>query len=430
MIIALHILAILLCIIFSAFFSGAEMSYSSCNKTRLDNLAEDGDKKAKIAARIVEKFDDTLSTILIGNNLVNIACSSLGTITVIEIFRIVTGNPSASDAPTWISTLALTVLIIIFGETIPKITCKKAANRKALKYAPIVRALNIILKPVVVPVVLLVKLCCLPIKGEKEQPDEDEAVDELTDIIETAEEENVLDEDTSELVQAAIDFDDVSAFEVMTARVDVVAIDIEDDREKIDQIIASSSFTRIPVYEGSIDNIIGTLSLNRYLRACLEEKEPDIRKLIMPPKFVYKTAKLPNVLAELRRAKQHLAIVTDEYGGTLGVVSMEDVLEEIVGDIWDESDEVVSEVVERADGRYEIDGDMGLNDFLEMLELPEETLDEVESETVGGLAIETLEHFPEIGEEFKWNGFKITVTSAEDHRVSKLLVEKIKETQE
>ena len=429
--IILYILGIILCIILSAFFSGAEMSYSSCNKTRLDNLAEDGDKRAKIAAKIVEKFDDTLSTILIGNNLVNIACSSLGTITVIGFYALFTGSTSPeTDAPTWISTVVLTVLIIIFGETIPKITCKKSANRKALRYAPIVRTLNIILKPVVVPVVLLVKLCCLPIKGEKEQADEDEAVDELTDIIETAEEENVLDEDTSELVQAAIDFDDVSASEVMTARVDVVAIDIEDTREKIDQIIAGSTFTRIPVYEGSIDNIIGTLSLNRYLRACLEEKEPDIRKLVMPPKFVYKTAKLPNVLNELRRAKQHLAIVTDEYGGTLGVVSMEDVLEQIVGEIWDESDEVVTEVVERADGRYEIDGDMVLGDFLEKLELSEETVSDIESETVGGLAIEILEHFPEDGESFIWNGYKITVVESEDHRVSKLLVEKVNDTED
>ncbi len=426
MILALYFIGIFICIVFSAFFSGAEMAYSACNKTRLDNLSEDGDKKAGIAAKIVEKFDDTLSTILIGNNLVNIACSSLGTITVIEIYKMLTGDAAgaADDAPTWISTVALTVLIIIFGETIPKISCKKSANRTALRYAGIIRVLNAVLKPVVVPVVALVKLCCRPLKGEPEESDEEEAVEELTDIIETAEEEKVLDEDTSELVQAAIDFNDISAFEVMTARVDVVAIDIEDDREKINQIIASSTFTRIPVYEGSIDNVIGTLSLNRYLRACLDEKEPDVRKLVMPPKYIYKTTKLPIVLNELRRAKQHLAIVTDEYGGTLGVVSMEDVLEEIVGDIWDESDEVISEVVERPDGRYEIDGDMGLYDFLEELGLPDDTLSDVESETVGGWTIETLEHFPESGESFEWKDWKVTVVEAEDHRVSKLLVEK------
>ncbi len=422
MLIIIYSVGIIFCIFCSNFFSGAEMSYSSCNKTRLENLSEDKDekkaKRAMTAFKIADSFDDTLSTILIGNNLVNIACSSLGTIFVMDIYAMLGGK---GDAPSWISTLMLTVLIIIFGETIPKISAKKRANHNALSYAYIVRNLNIILKPVVVPVVGLVNLCTKKIKGEEDN--DDVAVEELTDIIETAEEENVLDEDRSELVQAAIDFNDISVYEVMTARVDVLAIDIDDDEETIQKTISESSFTRIPVYEGSIDNIIGTLSLNRYLRACLDKENPDIRSLIMPPKFVYKTTKLPIVLNELRHAKQHLAIVTDEYGGTLGVVSMEDVLEEIVGEIWDESDMVEDEVVERADGRMEIDGDMTVDDFLEEIELDEDAID-CESETMGGFAIETLEHFPEPGESFVWNGYKIKVLEVDGRRVSKLLVEK------
>ncbi len=423
-IIVCYSIAIICCILLSGFFSGSEMSYSSCNRTRLDNLSDDGDKRAKVAARIVARFDDTLSTILIGNNLVNIACSSIGTVLVISIYQVIYPAANSNDAPTWISTLVLTILIIIFGETIPKISSKKQANKKALKYAYIIRALNIVLKPVVVPVVGLVKLCTIPFKGEKTKDDDDVAIDELTDIIETAEEENVLDEDASELVQAAIDFSDTPVFEVMTARVDMLAIDIEDDREAIDEIIANSTYTRIPVYEGSIDNIIGTLSLNRYLRACLDGKDPDIRSLIMPPKYVYKTTKLPNVLSEFRQSKQHLAIVTDEYGGTLGIVSMEDVLESIVGDIWDESDEVEDEVVETPDGRFEFDGDTAIDSFLEELDLEEGALDCV-SDTVGGWTIETLEHFPEKGEYFEWNGYKITVLDADEHRVSKVMAEKI-----
>ncbi len=422
-------MAILGCIFLSGFFSGAEMSYSSCNRTRLDNLAEDGNKRAGAAAKIVAKFDDTLSTILIGNNLVNIASSSIGTVLVISICQTMYPLSGAQDAPTWISTLVLTILIIIFGETIPKISSKKQANKKALKYAYAIRALNIVLKPVVVPVVGLVKLCTLPFKGEKTKDDDDVAIDELTDIIETAEEEKVLDEDASELVQAAIDFSDKPVFEVMTARVDMLAIDIEDDREAIDEIIANSTYTRIPVYEGSIDNIIGTLSLNRYLRACLDDEKPDIRSLIMPPKYVYKTMKLPNVLNEFRHAKQHLAIVTDEYGGTLGIVSMEDVLESIVGDIWDESDEVEDEVVETPDGRFEFDGDTSIDSFLSELDLDEGSLECV-SDTVGGWTIETLEHFPEKGENFEWNGYKITVLDADEHRVSKVMAEKQEEKEE
>ncbi len=417
-------IAIILCIIFSGFFSGSEMSYSSCNRTRLDNLSEDGDKRAKEAAKIVARFDDTLSTILIGNNLVNIACSSIGTVLVISIYQLAYPAAQSEDAPTWISTLVLTILIIIFGETIPKISAKKQANKKALKYAYIIRNLNVILKPIVVPVVALVRLCTKAFKGEKADEDDDVAIDELSDIIETAEEEKVLDEDASELVQAAIDFSDTPVYEVMTARVDMLAIDIEDDKESIDEIIANSTYTRIPVYEGSIDNIIGTLSLNRYLRACLDGKEPDIRSLIMPPKYVYKTTKLPNVLNELKHAKQHLAVVTDEYGGTLGIVSMEDVLEAIVGDIWDESDEVEDEVVETSDGRFEFDGDTAIDSFLETLDMSEGSLECV-SDTVGGWTIETLEHFPEKGENFEWKDYRITVMDADDHRVSKVMAEKI-----
>jgi CBS domain containing-hemolysin-like protein len=352
----------------------------------------------------------------------------LGTVLVISVYQLAYPLSQADDAPTWISTLVLTVLIIIFGETIPKITSKKQANKKALKYAYIIRTLNTILKPVVVPVVALVKLCTKPFGGEKTGDDEDVAIDELTDIIETAEEEKVLDEDASELVQAAIDFSDTPVYEVMTARVDMLAIDIEDDRESIDEIISNSTFTRIPVYEGSIDNIIGTLSLNRYLRACLEQEDPDIRSLIMPPKYVYKTTKLPIVLNEFRHAKQHLAVVTDEYGGTLGIVSMEDVLEAIVGDIWDESDEVEDEVVETSDGKYEFDGDTAIDSFLETLEMDEDAL-QCDSDTVGGWMIETLEHFPEKGESFEWNGYRMTVLDADDHRVSKVMAEKTEETE-
>lgn len=419
-------IGIIFCIICSNFFSGSEMSYSSCNRTRLENMAEDGDKRARMASNIVDHFDDTLSTILIGNNLVNIACSSLGTVLVIEIFKHIHPEASENDAPTWISTVVLTILIIIFGETIPKIVCKKQANKKALKNAGLIRFLNIILKPFVVPVVALVHLITSLLKGENNDSSSEDACDELTDIIETAEEENVLEEDTSELVQAAIDFNDVPVYEVMTARVDMVAINIEDDYEEIRNLIENSTYTRIPVYEGSIDNMIGTLSLNRYLRACLTEKAPDIRSMMMPPKYVYKTTKLPNVLSELRKAKQHLAIVTDEYGGTLGVVSMEDVLEEIVGDIWDESDEIEKEVVETSDGRYEFDGDTSISSFLDELDLSEGSLECV-SDTVGGFAIETLQHFPKSGEYFLWHGYKLTVLEADELRVSKVLCEKLPE---
>ena len=234
----------------------------------------------------------------------------------------------------------------------------------------------------------------------------------------------MLDEERSELVQAAIDFADISASEVMTARVDVQAIDVEDDWEDILEQIEEAPFSRLPVYEGSIDNIIGVLYLNRFLKAMTDEGRVDIRRHLMPPCYVYKTMKLPAVLTQLRKARQHLAIVADEYGGMLGVVTMEDVLEQIVGDIWDETDVVEEEVVQRPSGAYELDGDMVLDDFRELLEIPEDEF-EADSETVGGWTVEKFGAFPAPGTVFETDDLRVTVLKMDGRRVEKILVEKI-----
>ena len=333
--ILLILLGILACVILSGFFSGSEMAFSSCSSLRLEHLRDDGSKRAGVAAKIAERFEDALGAILIGNNLVNIAASSLITVLVVKL--------TGSTEKVWLGTVIITVVIIIFGETIPKITCKKSANRVAERYAYPVQALMILLKPLVWLVVKTIELITKPLKGEEDE-DAEEAVEELQNLIETAEDEEVLDEDQSELVQAAIEFDQISASEVMTARVDVYAVDIEDDWDEILRLVEESPYSRLPVYEGSIDNIIGVLYLNHFLKAMTEDGHTDIRSLLMPPCFVYKTMKLPAVLSSLKKARQHLAIVSDEYGGTLGVLSMEDVLEQIVGDIWDDTDTVEQEL--------------------------------------------------------------------------------------
>ena len=260
--------------------------------------------------------------------------------------------------------------------------------------------------------------------GEKkeEETDGEEAVEELQSIIETAEDEAVIDEDQSELLQAAIDFSEISAMEVMTARVDVCAIDIEDDWDEIVAAVEEAPFSRLPVYEGGIDNVIGVLYLNHFLKALTEEgKRTDIRRLLMQPCYVYKTMKLPAVLNLLRKAKQHLAIVTDEYGGTLGVISMEDVLEQIVGDIWDDTDVIEQEVVERAEGEYELDGDMSIYDFLDLAGIPEEDF-EAESSTLGGWTVERFGAFPKKGDSFRYENLSVTVLKMDGRRVEKLLV--------
>ena len=396
---------IFLCLCLSNFCSASEMAFSSCNVMRLENARDDGSKRAKIAVYITEHFDDALSAILIGNNLANIGASSLASVAVI----LVTGG----DEYAWLATIILTVLVIIFGETMPKISAKKNAN--------VVRAMMIIFYPLVWLVVSLIKLLTMGMKPEAADADSDEAVEELQSIIETAEDEDVLDEDQSELVQAAIDFSETSAFEVMTARVDVQAIDIEDDWDDILAIIEDAPFTRLPVYEGSIDNVIGILYLNHFLKAMADDGRVDIRKLLMPPCYVYKTMKLPAVLNTLRKAKQHLAIVSDEYGGTLGVVSMEDVLEQIVGDIWDESDVVEHEVVQREKSEYELDGAMILSDFLELVGLNEDDVD-AESNTVGGWTLEMFGSFPQEGDSFTYRNLTVTVLSMDGRRVERVLV--------
>lgn len=402
-----------LCIIGSNYFSSSEMAYSSCNRLRLESARDGGSKRAAIAVRIIDRFDDTLSAILIGNNLVNIAASSIGSVLVILI--------AGDDRYAWVSTVVITVLVIIFGETMPKIIAKNSANRIALSHAYFVHGLTIILMPLIWVVVGLTKLITSGFKGQEAGSDEEAAAMELSSIIETAEDEDVLDEDRSELVQAAIDFSDVMASEVMTARVDVVALDIDDDWNEQLATIDSAPYSRIPVYEDSIDNVIGVLYLNHFLKALTDEKNPDIRSMLMPPCYVYKTMKMPAVLNELRRAKQHLAIVTDEYGGTLGVLSMEDVLEQLVGEIWDDTDEVEEEIVERPDGQYELDGDMVISDFLELVGIKEKDFD-AESETVGGWTIEMFGAFPKPGDSFRYGNMSVTVLEMDGLRVEKVLV--------
>lgn len=414
-------LGILLCIALSAFCSSSEMAYSSCNTIRLENLRDDGDRRAALAVKIGERFDDALSAILICNNLANIGSSSLASVFVIVL--------TGSDEKVWIATAVLTLLVIIFGETMPKIISKKNANSIALRNAWAIRFLTIVFKPLIWIVVNLIRLLTIGLKESESADSSEEAVEELQSIIETAEDEEVLDEEQKELLQAAIDFSERSVFEVMTARVDVCAIDIDDDWDEILRIIEDAPYSRIPVYENSIDNVIGVLYLNHFLKAMTGSEKVDIREMLMRPCFVYKTMKLPVVLGRLRRAKQHLAIVTDEYGGTLGVVSMEDVLEQIVGEIWDETDVVEQEVVEKAEGEYELDGSMVITDFMELLGLSEEEF-EPESETVGGWTLEMFGTFPKEGDSFRYENMTVTVLEMVDgRRVDKVLVKVDTETE-
>ena len=408
----IYIVGIIVCVMCSAFFSASEMSFSACNKVRLEHESDNGNKKATVAFRIAEKFDDAISTILVGNNLVNIAASSMGSIAVMMLL---------SEQYAWVSTAVITILVIIFGETIPKISAKKNATSFAMKFAYPIRALMIILKPVTAIVVALVNLITnlLP---DVEEEDSDAALEELHTMIDMAEDEDVLDEDASELVSAAIDFADIAASEVMTARVDIIAIDIDDPWEEILRTIDASPYSRIPVYEDSVDHVIGILSLNRFLKAMIDQEKVEIRSLLLPTCYVYKTMRLPAVLSSLRNAQQHIAVVTDEYGGTLGVVSMEDVLEELVGDLWDETDTVEKEIVKKGDGRYELDGDTPIYEFIELMRWKEDDFD-FDSETVGGWCIEYNNGFPNVNSKFTFRDIEVTILEVSKRRVRRVQIQ-------
>ncbi len=405
-------IGIIICVILSGVFSAAEMALSSCNRVRMENEAEDGSKKAARVIKLCDDYDNALSTILLSNNLVNIAASALSTVYIILL--------TGSDDKNWLITAVVTVLIIIFGETIPKILAKKHANSLSRGMSGFIIFLYYLLWPLNFIVVAVTGFITKPLDKNSHEDDE-EKTEELQAIIETAEDEGVIDSDQSEIVAAAIDFSDVSASDVMTARVDIEAIDIDDPVGRIMKQVAKSRKSRFPVYKDSIDNIIGVMHLNPFLKAMASGAEADIKEIMNEPCFVYKTAKLPHVLDVLKDARQHLAIVTDEYSGTLGIVTMEDVLEEIVGDIWDDNDEIEEEVIESDNGELIVDGDMPIGDFLERLSIDEDDFD-YESQTAGGWAIEFLEDFPKEGDAFDYGKYHVVVTEAGERRVGRLTI--------
>ena len=418
--IPIYIAAMLVLLGGSAFFSAAEMSISSANRMRLSSAAEEGSRGAKNALAVLDRFQDALSAILIGNNLCNIGSDSLATVLVMALLgRRYNGLASV------ITTVVMTVIVIIFCESAPKIAAKKNANRWAVGISGILRFLMLALSPVVLLVKGLIWVLTLPLKGEQHTDSAEEAAAELQSIIETVEDEGVIDEERSELLLSALDFSQIPVMDVMTARVDVDALDVDSDWRELLLDGEEDTFSRIPVYEDSIDNIIGILHLNRFYRALLEDPAADVRDCLMKPLYIYKTVKLPDVLSQLRRSQQHLAIVTDEYGGTLGIVTLEDVLEQIVGEIWDENDEIEEDVVARPDGALEVDGDLPLGELAERLDMKEEDLS-TDSATAGGWTIEKFGSFPKAGDTFATDGLSVRVLAMDEDglRVEKILVEK------
>ncbi len=420
-----YILVIFIMVLFSAFFSASEISFNASNKMRLKKSAEAGSKTAALAYKISENFTSALSAILIGNNLANIAASTAATvITMTLLLRVESTSDSLASL---IATLVMTFIILIFGEIVPKIIAKNNADTTVLWFAYPICILTYVLYPIVWLVMGLVKLLS-KIWGKDSDEGPTVTEEELSSIIDTVEEEGVIDEDQSDLLQSTLEFRDTTVEEIMTPRIDMLAFDILDTPDEIQKVIESSHFSRIPVYEDSIDNIIGILYLNHYYRQAIDTpvlSTDAIRSLLMEPCFLHKTMKLPAALTVLRERKTHIAIIVDEFGGTLGIVTMEDILEELVGDIWDESDEIVPEFVKTGENTYEVSGDMNIDDFFSEIEYEPRDF-ECEYTTMGGWAIERLNADPHVGDSFtdedETHTMVVVVSEMDDMRVTKLTI--------
>lgn len=397
-------------ILLSAFFSGVETAFSFANTIRLKSLADNGNKRAKNALWVCDNFDKALTAILIGNNVVNLGCSSLATILCIDLFK----NYGAA-----IATGATTLLVLTFGEVIPKCIGKEKSDGIVLHTGLLLKVLTYILTPLVVLFTGLKTLVMKIGHIKKDSPSVTE--DELKYIIETIEEEGILEEQESEMVQSALEFDEKTAQEILTPRVDVTVIDIDDSKEEIHNLIIRERYSRIPVYEGDIDNIIGILHTRDYLEKVIDG-EADIRDLLIPAHFIYKNQKLSDILNDFRANKLHIAIVTDEYGGFLGIVTMEDLLEEIVGDIWDEDEDVEHTCSKLGDDKYLVSGDMDLSELFELFDIKPD--DDIESNSVGGFIVEQFGDIPIRGQHVTYEGVTFTVKRVKNRRIISAVTER------
>ena len=392
-----YILLVIL-IALSAFFSASETAYTTVNKIRLQNYVDAGSKKAKTALFIAENYDRTLTTILIGNNIVNIGASSIATLLFVKLF-----GPSGAA----ISTAVMTILILIFGEVLPKSFAKESSEKFALAFSRPLRILMTVFWPVVFLFIQLKKVAkhISPIK-EEETPTVTEQ--ELKFIVESIEDEGVLEKQESELVQHALEFDEKTVQEVLTPRVDMTTLDIEDDLQTNIGLVLTERFSRIPVCRGTSDRIIGILHTKDLLEALVRGDAIDLASMVQPAFFVYKTKKLSSLLADFKRNKTHVAIVTDDYGGTVGMVTMEDLLEELVGDIWDEDEEIIRDFVRIDSQHFLISGDLTIRELFDHLDLPFSNL-ESNHTSCGGWALEALGHIPQAGEAFQFKNMTLTI---------------------
>ncbi len=401
-----------LLVVFSAYFSATETAFSSLNRTRLKSMAEKGSRRAARAYALSEQYDRLLSTILIGNNIVNIALASIGTMLFVDLCH------SESYGAT-LSTVVITVVVLIFGEVSPKSLAKDNPERFAIFSAPIIRTLIWILTPLNFLFTLWKKMLS---KLFKVKDDRKMTQDELLMLVEEVAQDGSIDEDEGNLLRSAIEFTDRDAEDILTHRVDLEAVPITATKDEIAAVFSESRFSRILVYEDSIDNIVGVIHLKDFYEKSGVTDRP-ITEILTPPIFVPQTVKISDLLKLLQKNKSHIAVISDEYGGTLGIVTMEDILEELVGEIWDEHDEVVEPFRQTGEKTYRVLCSADLDRMFQFFDVECET----DCTSISGWVMERLGRIPAVGDGFVYGGLRFTVTDTDDRRVLEIEVERLDE---
>lgn len=400
---------LLVCVALSAFFSASETSFTSVNRVKLKTMLQNGQKRAKVTLELVEDYDRLITTILIGNNIVNIAASSLAT----SLFLVLLHNQA--NLATTASTVVMTIIILIFGEVCPKAIAKEAPEKLAMTIAPVLKALCTVFAPIAKVFSALKKLFTRIFKTEE---DESFIEEELMTMVDEAESEGDMEHHEGELIRSAIEFnDDRDVLSVLTPRVDVTSIEDTATMEDAAALFRTSGYSRVPVFHEDMDHIVGILNEKDFY-LMRHQGCTDIRQIMKPPVYAPTTLKLSKLLKLFQAQKTHLIIVLDEFGGTEGIVTMEDVLEELVGEIYDEHDDVETDTVTLDDGSWLVDGGMQLSELLEALGVE----DIYNAETVGGFAAEVLGIIPFVGAAFETDELRGLVTQMDKRRVTQLRV--------
>ena len=399
-----YIIAIVLLVVFSAYFSATETAFTSANRIRLKNLAGDGDKKAKQVLDMSENYDALLSTILVGNNIVNIAMSSIATVFFMKLYPLYGAT---------IATVVITVVVLVFGEISPKSIAKEKAESFAMFAAPLLKVFIVTLTPVNWIFTQWKKLLARIFHVDGARPITE---DELLTIVEEAETEGGIDEGQSELIQNAIEFNELEAWDVLTPRVDIDAIEIDEDKEEIARLFLETGYSRLPVYEDDLDNIMGVLNQKDF-HNYIKGTDADVSEYVKPVIFVAGSMKISQLLKRLQTAKTHIAIIVDEYGGTSGLVTMEDIIEELVGEIYDEHDaEQLQDIVQQQDGTYRVLCGTNVDKMFDYFDVDED----IDANTVNGWVVLQIDKLPSVGDHFVYEAdfkkFDVTVTKADDRK--------------